>query len=88
MQQIKLKGRMMFNAKKVLLIGGHPRWQKFFKKDNPEVTVISPKSKIIPKGILNKVDKVLINSNHLPHNQFISYMNLIKLKNIPIQYVK
>lgn len=79
----------MFDAAtKVVLIGGHPRWQKFFKRDNPDVVVIHPKRKVIPHGLLDHADKVLINTHHLPHNQFESYMNIIRAKKIPIQYVR
>ena len=88
MEQIKLKGRMVLNEKKVILIGGHPRWQKFFKKDNPHVIVVSDKQRVVPRGILNNADKVLINTNHISHTKYISYMNIIKERGIPVQYVR
>ena len=88
MTQTKVKGRMVVDEKKVVLIGGHPRWQKFFKKDNPHVTIVSDKNRTSPRGILDHADKVLINTNHISHTKYVAYMNLIKSKGIEVQYVR
>lgn len=87
MVETRLKDRKV-GDERIVLIGGHPRWQKFFKKDNPTVKVISPNKKIINRGILDHIDRVFINTHHLSHNQYESYMNLIKTRKIPVEYVR
>lgn len=88
MKQDKIKGGMGKNKKKVVLIGGHPRWQKYFKMDNPDVIIIPDDTRTSPRGILDYADKVLINTNHISHTKYEAYMNLIKAKGIQVQYVR
>ena len=74
--------------KNSILIGGHPRWQKFFMMDNPEVKVINPQKKQIDSRILMNASTIYLNIHHMKHSQYETVMNVVRKNNLPIQYVR
>lgn len=69
-----------------ILLGGHPRWQKFFKQKYPFVKIIRDNSRSFNVDKIATCDLLLINSLHMNHAQMQKIQKV--LKSVPYRYVK
>ena len=70
-----------------LLVGGHPRFQKFFKQAHPEVTLVDGTAKSFNTAMINaSTPLVLINPRHMSHPVWWKLMPMIKRHNVPYSY--
>ena len=62
-----------------ILFGGHPRWQKFFQQDYPNVSVYDGNDSTFTKTIIsNQTPLVLLNTSHMSHTCFNKVTQLCK----------
>ena len=70
-----------------VLIGGHPRWQKFFKQAYPDTVIVDGVNPNFNAGLFNKkTPLVLINPLHMKHSVFHKLMPLLRRFNIKHEY--
>ena len=70
-----------------ILVGGHPRWQKYFKKAYPLVEVVDGTNPgLNDKMFTKRTPLVLINPMHMSHAVFYKLMPVLKRRRIKYRY--
>ena len=86
MKQITQFQHRVVEDKKGVLIGGHPRWQKEFKSNNPRIRVLEDKKKFKAE-IVKGASVIYVNTHHISHNHYEILMGISRKNNIPVVYV-
>ena len=72
---------------KVVLIGGHEKWQQRMKKLLPNFIFIHPDQANFDTKLLEGIDIVFIYVNYLNHGIYYRTMSAIERKNVKVSYI-
>lgn len=77
----------VINGHAVLVIGGHPTWQKQIKEKLPDIDVIPADMLGFEPSNLGNIELVVFNTAHLNHAMYYKIINFVRKNKIKVCYI-
>ena len=75
------------NSPAILIVGGHPNWQKQIKDKLPDVNIIPADMLSFDPGSLGTVRLVVFNTAYLNHGMYYKIINFVRKNKIRVCYI-